>query len=258
MQRFVLLGMSLMLIGLVAACDLGSLTTPDPTPTPQTLAPTPTAAAQAAPTATPRPTTQPANTPAPAAQATPSAPTTSGDLVRIVFVAGKNEARYRVREQLAGVSLPSDAVGATKEVSGTIVARMDGTILSEQSKIMVDLRTLKSDDNRRDNFLRMDTLNTNRFPFAVFVVKEAKGLVAPPKPGPVEFKLVGDLTIRDVTRSITWDVKGAITGDEATGQAKTSFTFAEFNLRQPRVPLVLSVEDNIRLEIDLHVQRAAR
>jgi polyisoprenoid-binding protein YceI len=177
--------------------------------------------------------------------------------VRVVFVAGKNEARYRVREQLVGVSLPSDAIGATKDVSGTIVARMDGTVLSEQSKIVVDLRTLRSDDNRRDNFLRMSTLGTNRFPFVTFVVKEAKGLVAPPKQGPTEFKLVGDLTVRDVTRSVTWDVKGTIAGDEATGQAKTSFTFADFKLEQPRVPMVLSVEDTIKLEIDLQLRRAS-
>ncbi len=231
-----------------------------------------TASPESQPTAAPAPS--PTETPQPgsAVTATPKVETTSpegqsattsaesapakGEVARLTLVPGQNEARYRVREQLVGVPLPSDAVGVTRDVTGTLVVRTDGTILSAESKVQVDLHTLKSDQSRRDNFIRRNTLQTDRFPFAVFVPTEIRGLTLPlPESGEVAFQLIGDLTIRDVTRQVTWEVKARIEGEEAVGQATTSFPFAMFNLTQPRVPVVLSVEDNIRLELDFHIQR---
>ncbi len=52
-----------------------------------------------------------------------------------------------------------------------------------------------------------------------------------------------------------WYVTARIEGDRVVGQAQTDFTFADFNLTQPQVPLVLSVEDNIRLEIDFQLEQ---
>jgi hypothetical protein len=51
------------------------------------------------------------------------------------------------------------------------------------------------------------------------------------------------------------DVTARIEGEEVVGQATTVFTFDYFNLAKPRVPLVLSVEDDIRLEIDLYLRK---
>jgi len=215
-------------------------------------APTPTAAP--APTAVPTPPTVDKATGAPAPAVAASA--ASGDVVRLVIVPEQSEARYRVREQLAGVSFPTDAVGATKTFTGTIVGETDGTIVSDQSKFQVDLRTLKSDQNIRDNFLRRSTLETDRYPYAVFVPTSAPGLpLKLPESGQFAFQLVGNLTIRDVTKPVTWDVKGKVDGNTATGTATTTFTFEYFNLTQPSVARVLSIEDNIRLELDLTLQR---
>lgn len=179
--------------------------------------------------------------------------TPADDTIRLTFVSGESEARYRVREQLARLSLPSDAVGSTRDVAGTIVINPDGTIVAEESKVTVDLRTLKSDEDRRDNFLRRRTLQTDQFPFAEFVPLEARGLPsALPESGAATFQLAGELTIRDVTRQVVWDVTATIEDAKVVGQAQTVFTFADFNLTQPQVPLVLSVEDNIRLEREHH------
>lgn len=212
------------------------------------------------PTPAPQPTAVPTKATAPTSVPPTTAPTkaasVSGETVKLVMVAGKNEARYRVREQLANINLPSDAIGATKEVSGTIVGRLDGSIVSAQSKFRVDMRTLKSDRDQRDNFLRRNVLETDKFQFAEFVPVEAPGLpLKLPADGKVEFKLIGDLTIRDVTKRVTWDAKGTVTGDEASGTATTSFNFAYFNLTRPSVPVVLSIEDNIKLELDVFLKR---
>jgi polyisoprenoid-binding protein YceI len=88
------------------------------------------------------------------------------------------------------------------------------------------------------------------------VPTQATGIPAElPESGEVSFQLTGDLTIRDVTREVVWDVTGNLEGDVLTGQAATSFTFEDFNLTQPRVSMVLSVEDTIRLEMDFTMQR---
>ncbi len=242
-----LLVLTFVLAVVSAACSTPVPTTaPAPTNAPPTVAPT------AAPTSAPQPTAAPQNTPT--TQAT-TAPATSGENIRFVLVESSNEARFRVREQLAGVSLPSDAVGATKTISGTIVTTKDGKIVKEQSKITIDISTLKSDRTQRDNFLRDNTLQTRRYPNVVFIPTEAQGLAWPIKDGPIEFKLIGDMTVREVTKSIPWDVKLTVAGNDAKGQATTSFKFSFFNLEQPRVPSVLSIEDNIKLEIDLTIKK---
>jgi hypothetical protein len=40
-------------------------------------------------------------------------------------------------------------------------------------------------------------------------------------------------------------------------RARTAFRFADFGLRIPRVSVVLSVEDDIKLEADLVLRRGA-
>jgi polyisoprenoid-binding protein YceI len=207
------------------------------------------------PTATPVPTAVPPATVAPTPVDAVPAPST-GDVIRLVIVPDKSEARYRVREQLANLQFPSDAVGSTNAITGTIVGKTDGTIVSDQSKFQVDLRTLKSDQAMRDGFIGRSTLQINQYPYATFVPTSAPGLpLTLPADGKVAFKLIGNLTIRDVTKPVTWDVQGTVNGNTATGTATTSFTFEYFNLTRPNVARVLSIEDNIKLELDWTLQR---
>lgn len=193
-----------------------------------------------------------------AAPSDPSAPSASGDApMRFTLVPEGSEARYRVREQLARLSFPSDAVGATKAISGQIVVNPDGTILSEESKIVVDLTTLRSDESRRDNYIKNNTLQTSRFPTAEFVPREIRGLPSPlPASGEGTFQLIGDLTLHGVTRPVTWEVTARLDGQTLTGSATTSFTFADFNLTVPQVFVVLSVDETIRLEVDFQFVRS--
>jgi polyisoprenoid-binding protein YceI len=172
----------------------------------------------------------------------------------LVLAPTGNEARYRVREQLANLDLPNDAVGKTTKVEGRLVVMPNGTIVRDSSRFVVDLASLTSDAARRDNFVRRRALQTDSFPTATFVPRTATGLPAAAlarTPGEYAFDLVGDLTVHGVTRPATWRVKArlASTG-EVTGTATTSFTFGEFGMTVPRVAVVLSVDDLIKLEYD--------
>jgi polyisoprenoid-binding protein YceI len=195
---------------------------------------------------------------APAPTAASSGGTLGEGQILFQFALSGNEARYRVREQLANVSLPSDAVGVTSAVSGALVINADGSIASDQSKVSVDLTGLKSDRSQRDGYLQNNVLQTRQYPTAEFVPTSQSGLPSPlPTSGAVTFQLTGDLTVHGMTKSVTWDVNAtAADGTDLTGTATTSFTFADFELTQPRVRSVLSVEDTIKLELDFHLVKA--
>ena len=162
-----------------------------------------------------------------------------------------NEARYRVREQLAGFDLPKDAIGATNDVKGRIVIGPDGKVVKDGSKITIDLASLKSDQARRDNYLRRATLETSKYPQAELVPVALEGLLLPIAPGSSQtFSVRGDLTVHGATHPTTWQVTARGEENGIVGSATTAFTFKDFGLEQPKVPVVLSVADTIRLEYD--------
>jgi polyisoprenoid-binding protein YceI len=175
--------------------------------------------------------------------------------LKLTVSAQNSEARYRVREQLVGFELPNDAVGKTKSISGALVIESNGRIVKEESKFSVDLRTLVSDQERRDGFIKNNTLETAEYPMAEFIPGAATGLPSTlPAVADLSFRLSGDLTLHGVTKPATWDVRGKmLASGEFTGTATTAFKFADFNLTVPRVRLVLSVVDSITLEMDLHM-----
>jgi polyisoprenoid-binding protein YceI len=171
-------------------------------------------------------------------------------VIRLRTAPHGNEARYRVREQLAGVDFPNDAVGKTNRVDGNIAVAADGTVLISESRFTIDLASLTSDRDRRDNYLRRNTLQTEQHPNAVFIPKVIRGIKFPMPGGELKFQMVGDFTIKGVTKEVTWDVVARSEGGSITGQAKTRFTFADLQLEKPRVRSVLTVDDDITLEYD--------
>ncbi len=187
--------------------------------------------------------------PTPSATATSTVAATAG-VLRIETAAGKSSATVRVREQLADRPAQSDAVLATSAVTGAIVLRGDGTF-AEGSTITVDVKTLRSDNGIRDNFIQRTTLDTGRFPNATFTPKRAEGLPAPlPASGEWRVTLVGDLTIHGVTKEASWAATVKRNTSAVTGTATARFTFGDFGMPVPRVASVLSIVDDIRLEVE--------
>lgn len=227
------------------------------------------AAACVAPGATATPTSAPAAlTPvSPATTANPGPPTAASPSpspaggtggIRLTMVPEGSEARFRVREQLVGRPLPGDAVGSTRAVSGGMLLSPTGAIVPEQSKIEIDVRSLRSDESRRDNFIHRNVLESQQFPSATFIPKEARGAPFPlPTTGEASFQLLGDLTAHGVTRPVSWDVTAQFAEQEISGSASTTFMFRDYNMEPPRIGPVLSVEDGGKLEIDFRVSREA-
>lgn len=211
----------------------------------------------ARPTADTRPATdQPTVLPATGSTVTPASQVGDGTLVRLTVLSEGSEARYRAREQLAQFPLPGEAVGASPAVRGEVLITLDGSILPDQSRVEVDLRQLRSNERLRDRWIQDNTIQTARFPTAEFVPREARGLPIPvPIVGDIAFELLGDLTVRGVTRPVTWSGTATANGSEASAQASTQVRLSDFGMAIPRLPLVLSVEDTLTLELDLRLRQ---
>ncbi len=169
-----------------------------------------------------------------------------------------SHASYRAQEQLAGRDLPSQAVGTTSDVSGSIVLAPDGSIAADQSQIQVDLGSLTSDQSRRDNYIKGNTLQISRFPSATFVPHAAQGLPSPlPTSGQATFQLSGDLTVHGVTKPVTWQVTAQFDAGSVTGDATTNVNISDFGMTPPKAGPVLSIQDGLTLELNFNATRQA-
>lgn len=220
----------------------------------------PTAAQTGLPTATrSQPTSQVAATAQPSqAQSNQAQPANQAATTTLVIDASASKASYRAHEQLVGRTLPSEAVGTTNSVTGSLVLAPDGSIVADQSKITVDLSKLQSDESRRDNFIKGSTLQTSRFPMATFVPREAQGLPSPlPTSGQATFQLVGDMTVHGVTRPVTWQVTAQFGDASVSGAATTTVNISDFGMTPPKAGPVLSIEDGLTLELAFTAAREA-
>ena len=159
-------------------------------------------------------------------------------------------ANYRVTEQLARLSYPIDAIGYTEDVSGSIYIDATGQPTPE-SLLTIDLSKLKSDESRRDNYLRGNALETDKFPQAFFLVNELKNLdmsdLTNLNSNDIEFQMAGDLTIHGVTKSKTWNVVAKSELGSIKGNASVSFPFSDFDIDIPKLFFIISVEDKLSL-----------
>ncbi len=168
-----------------------------------------------------------------------------------------NEARYRVREQLAGFDFPNDAVGRTSAVTGAINFDQNGAIVPAGSQINIGVAGLTSDKDRRDGYVRRRLLETDSFPTVTLALTGASGVRLPlAERDSSSFTMTGNLTVKRETRPTTWRVTAIRSGEVVTGTATTAFTFADFAMEKPRVRSVLSVADTIKLEYDFRLERS--
>jgi polyisoprenoid-binding protein YceI len=185
---------------------------------------------------------------------TTAAPSASTATALAWTVSSKSKATVRVREQLAALQLPSDAVLVATGAKGSFQLNADGTFAAG-SQISCDLTSLTSDQSLRDSFVKQSVLSTRQFPTATFVPTKASGLTLPlPANGDFSFTLTGTLTIHGRDKIVTFDVKATRTGSDLTAAATLNPTvkFEDFGMSQPSSPgRVLSVVDEIHLVVDL-------
>jgi polyisoprenoid-binding protein YceI len=155
-----------------------------------------------------------------------------------------------------GHDLPNDAVGETKSLTGAIEFDTKGKVIPQSSKFVLDAGTFVSDKDRRDGFVRGRLLEADAYPSIVLVPTDVRGVSLPlPTSGTLPIEMTGNLTVHGVTRPTVWKGSAKFQDGRVTGSAATTFTFDDIQMEQPRVPVLLSVADTIRLEIDFDLIR---
>jgi polyisoprenoid-binding protein YceI len=169
------------------------------------------------------------------------------------IVSDRSRASASVREQLAGVSFPNDAVMVASGAAGSFAVNPDGTFTAD-SKISFDMNTIASDSRDRDGIVKNNTLEVRRFPRAELVPVSTSGLALPlAANGEFTFTLAGRMTIHGVTKDVSFDVNAKRAGGEltATVTANPTWKFGDFGMEPPSSFRVLSVTDEIRLVVEL-------
>ena len=220
----------------------------------QAAAPTATPEATEAPTAapgptdTPRPTATAAGTAA-ATEAPASGVPTSAVLFRIV--PEESEVRFEIDEILRGA--PTLVVGTTNQVAGDFIVDFGNLGASEMGTLRINVRTLRTPEERRDRAIRSRILESasDEFEFITFEPVNLVGLPESVEMGqPAAFQIVGNLTIRNITREVTFDAELTLAApDRVEGTAVTVIQRPDYNLTIPSVPFVASVDEDVLLGI---------
>lgn len=190
-----------------------------------------------------------------AADGTGAVPT--GSVAGLWTVASGSEAGYRVQEKLAALPASSQAVGRTPALTGQVrIEESGGTFLATDARFEADLTQLKSDDSRRDNRIRSQGLESERFPKASFVAAEPVAVPGlPPAGQPAKVSAVGDLTLHGVTKRVTIPIEGQMLGDTIELVGSLAFPMSDFGIDPPNIANFVTVESQATLEFKLVLRR---
>jgi polyisoprenoid-binding protein YceI len=176
--------------------------------------------------------------------------TSSGGAVVYTIDPASSEVRFELNELLRGE--PTTVVGATDQVAGEIAVDLGDLSNAQLGTIQVNARGLTTDNNFRNRAINNEILNTGDFEFITFEPTVVNGLSGGAAVGDtLEFTLSGDLTIRDITQPVTFNVTATPVSDsQLQGTASAVVQRADYNLQIPSVPSVADVEEEVELYID--------
>lgn len=159
---------------------------------------------------------------------------------------------YRIDELFGGETIKVTAVGRTPTNEGSLT--IDGTTITE-AVIVADFADLTSDSGQRDNYIRTRSLQTAEFPEARFVLTAPIELGALPELGEaVTVVATGDLTLRDVTRSVDVELQARWDGDTIDVAGGAPIVLADFGIDVISIPFV-TIDDNGEFELQLTFRR---
>lgn len=206
------------------------------------------------PTLTPALTAPPQESPTPQggypAVSTPQSQPSS--VVTFKVVPAETTVQYAVDETFLNENNRlNTAIGKTNQVTGEFLVDLNNPAQIQFGEFTVDISTLTTDSSRRDNAIRGRWLESSRFPLAKFTVSQLIGFPNNPQEGQeLTFQMEGNLTVRDTTRPLTWNVKAVKSGNRLTGEATTFLMMKDWGVEPPNIAGVLIVKDGVNLTIN--------
>jgi polyisoprenoid-binding protein YceI len=177
---------------------------------------------------------------------------------------GTSTAQYTAQEKITLPAIKSllrivgddnTAIGKTRQLVGQI--ELDGVARKARVDITADLRTLDSGVGLRDQRIRDQFLESNRFPFAVYRAT-AVSLPANPTEGTdLSFDAPGTMTIRNNTRPFVFQVTARVSGDVVSGVATGRLKMSDFGFDPPVIEGAIAVQEGLDIKVDFSAAESA-
>jgi polyisoprenoid-binding protein YceI len=182
--------------------------------------------------------------------------TSASDLQVYEISQTESQVSFNIYEELAGQ--PTDVIGTTDQVAGQIALNLSDLSQSEVGVIQVNARTLATNNDRRNNAIKNFILNTDQYEYITFTPTAITGLSGSAEPGQTfTFQIEGNLTIRDVTQPVVFEVTAQGNSiNELVGSATTVVNRSDYGLTIPNVPNVANVGEEVTIQIDFAAQAA--
>jgi polyisoprenoid-binding protein YceI len=195
--------------------------------------------------------------PPPAALSTVTGPRT------FVIVPAQSKASYLANEEffpgaltLLGIEAGKvPVVGSTQAIDGQfqLDPEQPAAPLGDNT-FTVRLNTLTSNQTKRDDYIREirddGGPSFDAYPVATFKATAIEGVSKPTAGGrELTLKLSGGLTVRGITKPMTFDVKAQLAGDTLTGVGTSRFQLRDFGIGPITFYDVLTVADEVGIEV---------
>jgi polyisoprenoid-binding protein YceI len=181
-----------------------------------------------------------------------------GGLAGSWTIGAGSQAGYRVREKLAFLPAQSDAVGRTSQISGSATFTQAGSSVAiRAAKFNVDVNTLKSDREMRDEKIKEIGLESDRYPTATFTLSRPVTVPAQILAGrAVKLDVTGALTIHGVSKVETIPLEMRASGGVVQAVGSLTFPWSEFGMIAPSIAGFVNVTEHARMEFDLQLARS--
>ncbi len=173
--------------------------------------------------------------------------------VEFKIVAAESRASFTLEEDLRGVR--TTVIGSTSEVGGSIMVDLANPSASSIGAIVINARTLETDNSFRNRALRSQILRSAQDEYE-FIIFEPRALgnwsaqtVALGES--VSFDVTGDLTVAGVTRSVTFAASVELESEtRISGSATVNLLHGDFGLVIPDVRSVANVTEDVDLTLE--------
>lgn len=217
----------------------------------------------------------PARQPGPPLQVAASDTLAQGEQI-FRIASEESTASYQAQEKWLNWHVPTKAVAKTRAVEGELVLLRGDQPRLAANHFRVDMRELVREVAEtplsplipasvllasRDGAVR-SLMEVSRFPFAEFVATRIDGLAGPyVEGGAVRLRVMGNLTIRDVTQPAIFETEATLQGDTLSGSATTQIHMTDFGIEPLRVAAqsrnVMEVEDEVSIVVQFRATTAA-
>lgn len=169
----------------------------------------------------------------------------AGEIAGTWTVTDGSEAGYRVEEVLNGQDVT--VVGRTEDTSGEIT--IEDTTLTEGT-VVVDLTTVATDEQNRDDYFRTEAVDTATHPEATFTLADDVDFAALAEDGTATVTVPGTLAINGAEQDVEVELTLTRTEEGLTVVGASDVSRADYGVEAPSLGFV-TVEDAGQIEFSL-------